>query len=323
MAMSSAPPSPSDSYIPVFLDSGGVINDNYVRGPQWLRCFQDYMPTLGIAEGVTGQEWAEALYLVMEEERRIDIWDLLLKDSKGYLQFERKYFIYWIQTLARMLQETVIPASSSPKRTVHLPPTDDEQLALAKKIHGHCVANIRADIPGACEAILEMRTKLGCKLYTSSSELSTDLYNTFKTLGLLTLPGPASSETDKAEGQAGEPVFTKLYGPDLIDELKNSTEFYEKIFNDCGEDPRRSIVVDDKEEMLAVAKVLGCTTVLIRTKPIKHPVKVFVRRNTALNGETSSDEPSVAVPAVDIQLGALSELPDWIRYRRGLPPIST
>ncbi|KAF9167864.1 Polynucleotide 5'-hydroxyl-kinase grc3 [Actinomortierella ambigua] len=322
MAMSSASSSPSNSYIPVFLDSGGVVNDNHVRGPQWVQCFREYMPTLGLAEGVAGAEWVEALALVGEEERRIDIWDKLLGDSKGYLQFERKYFVYWVNALERMLKETILPSSSTPARTVQLPPTEEEQLALAKSIHSYCVAHIKADIPGACDAILEMRTKLGCKLYTSSSELSTDLYSTFKTLDLLTLRPALPSEADGEGGQTGggEPVFTKFYGPDIIDELKNSTAFYEKIFDDCGEDPRRSIVVDDKEEMLAAAKVLGCTTVLIRTKPLKQPVKVFVRRcnpsrDDATTDASADEGPQSPVPAVDIQLGALAELPDWIRYR--------
>ncbi|KAG0245182.1 Polynucleotide 5'-hydroxyl-kinase grc3 [Actinomortierella wolfii] len=300
-SISSSPStSPSESYIPVFLDSGGVINDNHVRGPLWLACYEKYMPTIGLADGVTGKEWVEALALVIEEERRIDIWSQLLDNSTGYLEFERKYFVYWIRTLAKMLQEAVIRASKSPTRAVHLPPEEEEQLALAKKIHGHCVANIRADIPGACDAILEMRTTLGCRLYTSSSELSTDLYNTFKTLGLLSLPPKDGTGPNEGKQGEGEPVFTKLYGPDLIDELKNSTKFYEKIFADCGEDPWRSIVVDDKEEMLAAAKVLGCTTVLIRSKPLKHNMKVFVRRTSSCNSDNTGTKPSMTTTTVSV-----------------------
>jgi hypothetical protein len=65
--------------IPVlFLDDGGVLNDNTVRGPQWRRLVGEYFaPRLGGDPAA----WAEANRTVTTSIFHADAWDALFLDD--------------------------------------------------------------------------------------------------------------------------------------------------------------------------------------------------------------------------------------------------
>ena len=46
--------------VAIFLDDGGVLNDNARRGPQWQRLIGEFMTTMPFGLGGTAEAWAEA-----------------------------------------------------------------------------------------------------------------------------------------------------------------------------------------------------------------------------------------------------------------------
>ncbi|KAG0255095.1 hypothetical protein DFQ27_006435 [Actinomortierella ambigua] len=199
----------------------------------------------------------------------------------------------------------------APITHVTLPASVDDRVALAKALNDFCVGLVQADYPGARDAILRMRIDQQLAIYTCSNEVSSDLHATFQAIDLLTLPSSDDDDDDKGReggrrggrGKGGEPVFTKLYGPDLVNQMKNGEAYYARIFEDCGVDPTHSIVVDDKELMLSWAKPLGVTTVQINKKRSATPMLVPLK---------DADGRSRKVPAVDFHLESLAQLPDLL-----------
>ena len=48
----------------LFLDDGGVLNDNSLRGPEWLRLIGEFMPA---RLGGTAEQWASANRVVFSQ----------------------------------------------------------------------------------------------------------------------------------------------------------------------------------------------------------------------------------------------------------------
>ena len=58
--------------------------------------------------------------------------------------------------------------------------------------------------------------------------------------------------------------FGRLYGPDLIETLKEGPEYYERIFADLGIAAAEALVVDDSPRAIEWATQVGAHTVLVR-----------------------------------------------------------
>ncbi|KAG0239214.1 hypothetical protein BGW41_007830 [Actinomortierella wolfii] len=360
----------------IFLDSGGVINDNSARAPQWVRKLSYIMPRLF---GGPSKHWGESNRRFSEKVFEVSYWNDFVARYHTFAEFDRAYHLLWLEMMSEFMDElllqdrltqwqkaggvhphhhdstttatttttsmtttSAVAAKESTKATktsslhgkerktiapptlsmaeevfqvlrkamsegesqapkddeiemithVTLPESADERLALAKAINDFCVGLVKADFPGARDAILRMRTDQQLAVYTCSNEVSSDLHYTFQAIDLLTLPG-----------KEDEPVFTKLYGPDLVDQMKNGTKYYARIFEDCKVDPFQSIVVDDKELMLSWAKPLGVTTVQINKKRSATPMLVDAKM---------PDGSIRKVPAVDFCLESLAQLPDLL-----------
>ncbi|GJJ73909.1 hypothetical protein EMPS_06267 [Entomortierella parvispora] len=306
----------------IFLDSGGVINCNDTRGPQWIQYLTEYMPTT-VLQG-PGLLWGRA-NKKMSHDLFVDKgFDRLMAQAKDHEELDRLYRLHWIQRSVDLVNQYIEEAeekanehakegqdATSGVTPVHkkivLPESEEEQIAIAKAAHDHCVGRVRADYPGAVEAILALKQKLHFELFTCSGESSTDLKLTFRTLGIRAI----SDLTLEAEEEEDlHPIFTKLYGPDLINCHKASTRFYELIFEDCGVPAHEALVVDDKESILAWAKVLGAITVQISTKDRTGNELMVDQVQYIQNDKTGAlEKKTVQVPAVDYQLGSLAELP--------------
>src|SRR5690242_7766066 len=97
----------------LFLDDGGVLNDNEVRGEQWRRLIADYFsPRLG----GTREAWAEANWHVITGILETRAWEARLRAATDYESFERSYQIDW---LADMCALVGVPR-----------PSDEESLAM-------------------------------------------------------------------------------------------------------------------------------------------------------------------------------------------------
>ncbi|KAF9155318.1 hypothetical protein BG015_010342 [Linnemannia schmuckeri] len=334
----------------IFLDSGGVINDNDRRAPQWEHHLEQYMPTTKL--GGPGRLWGKSNAIMWDRlfNGENSLWKQLIDRSKDFHQFYREYHLFWIQEGVRLVNkflkeeyDEAVKGSRGhggdgddkeipPLVQLVLPESEKEQIQIAYDAHLYCTSIVRADYPGAVEAILELKFEQGFTMYTCSGESAPELELALKTLGMSTLLVQEEKKaadrrsstitpqatTDICIEEAAEavvrPVFTKLYGPDLIQCHKGSSEFYRRIFEDSGVDARDAVVVDDKEYILAWAKVHGARTVLISTKDRRGKEMVIEMDKIQVDGTVAK----VVVPVVDDQLESLSQLPaltaSWKRH---------
>lgn len=216
----------------LFLDDGGVMNDNRVRGEQWRRMVAEFFaPILGGAPEV----WAEANRVVIDRILEPTAWLARLRAAPDYQNFDDAYQLDWLHEMCAIVG---VPS-----------PPDDESVALARRAGQSIIRRVRAAFPGAVEAIQTLHAR-GYTLHTASGESSVDL------AGYL-------------EGMGVRDCFGRLYGPDLIDTFKAGPEFYSRLLADAGVTPDEALVVDDNPEMLGWAAEAGARTVLVRATPME------------------------------------------------------
>jgi HAD superfamily hydrolase (TIGR01509 family) len=150
----------SDEHRPavIFLDDGGVMNDNALRGPQWQRLVGQFLaPLLGGAP----EAWAAANRAVVEEE----LAPMWVHPVARYAEYREQDARAWLLGMCR--------------RVGIAPPPDDEILLLYDRAAAWICPQVRSGIPGAVEAIRTLHGT-GYRLMTASGEdsLSLDGYLT-------------------------------------------------------------------------------------------------------------------------------------------------
>src|ERR1051326_5890938 len=84
----------------VFLDDGGVMNDNRLRGPQWQRLGAEFFtPPLGGAS----EAWAAANRTVIKAMLQPAAWQERMQKAPGYQQFEQAYQIDWLKSMCALV----------------------------------------------------------------------------------------------------------------------------------------------------------------------------------------------------------------------------
>lgn len=164
----------------IFLDDGGVMNDNRRRGPQWQRHVADFLaPRLGGRK----RAWRLANAVVAERLFR----DMTLPASGTsdplFWVFHDGYLDTWLVGMCREL-------GLAP------PDTAGRRLALAREASAYVTRRVHAAIPGAVPAIRALHRR-GYALHTASGEFAADLE------GYL-------------DGMGVRPCFGTLYGCDLV-----------------------------------------------------------------------------------------------------------
>jgi FMN phosphatase YigB (HAD superfamily) len=212
----------------VFLDDGGVMNDNAVRVLEWQRLLGEFFaPRLG----GTKEQWAAANRATAELALRKAG---ALSASISHGSWVDYYLSIWMRDMAA---HAGIP----------IPGEDDEVLLLAREASAYVTLNCRSAFPEAAGAIRAI-SAAGFDLNTASGEESAELH------GYLT-------------GMGVRDCFGHLVGPDLIDCFKNSPAYYERAFALSGLDPGRCVVVDDSVEALQWAAASGAIAILMRRQP--------------------------------------------------------
>ena len=211
----------------IFLDDGGVMNDNSVRGSDWQRLVGDFLaPRLGGDR----RRWASANLVVAE--RLFDKY----KETFG-LDPQAAYNAYWAgdqdEWLTGMCEIVGVSA----------PDDSDERVRLANEAGAYVTRRVRAAYPGVVDTIRYLGS-LGYALHTASGEHSYELE------GYL-------------EGMGVRGLFRRLYGPDLINTAKQSRSYYERVFADARVGPGRAVVVDDSEIAIRWASEAGATAILV------------------------------------------------------------
>lgn len=221
------------SRLVLFVDDGGVMSDNRLRGPQWQRLVSEFFaPRLGGAK----EAWAEANRITITEMLDYAAWKARMAEASNYESFDYKYQLDW---LARMCEIVGIAC-----------PDADTTVDMAREATRWIIPQVRAAFPGVVDTI-ELLHKQGYKLYTASGESSSDLEGYLRSMGVLD-------------------CFSRLYGPDLVEAFKSGPAFYERIFADCGVEPDRALVIDDSPAAIGWAAEVGAHTALVGGSEANH-----------------------------------------------------
>ena len=205
----------------VFLDDGGVLNDNERRAPEWRRLLGEYFAP---RFGGTPQAWGDANMVVFG-----GIWADWERAKAGGAELGPDWFPKqdhrW---LTGMFDGVGVPW-----------PTDiDGEL---RRSRAHVMANIDCAYPDAAPAVRALRER-GVLLHMASGGLSYELAPYLERMGV-------------------RDAFDRLYGVDLLGMHKTSRRYYERLAEDSGVAPADAIVVDSHAEPLEWADSVGFRTV--------------------------------------------------------------
>ncbi len=203
----------------IFIDDGGVLNDNHARAPQWRRLLGEYfVPRLG----GTHQAWAQANVGAFERS-----WARFMArvaeagESGGVDRWVRAERARWLGDMCEQVGVAI--------------PDDAESAAIAAS--AWVSQRVKSEIPGAVDAVRALAQR-GIVLHTASGGLSWELDPYLRSMGI-------------------REHFDRLYGPDLVDRYKNGRHYHAAILADSGTDPAYAAVVDDWAEARAWASSLG------------------------------------------------------------------
>jgi HAD superfamily hydrolase (TIGR01509 family) len=144
----------------VFIDDGGVMNDNARRAEQWAPLVGAFFsPRLGGSPDA----WASA-------NREIaHLWTAPGRFASDFAAHCRAYDLAWLGGMCQRVG-------------VRMPP-EAEALALAAEAAGYVARRVRAAYPGAAAAIRELSAR-GCSLHTASNERSAELDGDLEGMGV-------------------------------------------------------------------------------------------------------------------------------------------
>ena len=215
----------SDALPPtLFLDDGGVLNDNRLRAPEWRRLIGEFMPG---RMGGTAERWTMANRMVFPR-----VWDDLQKRMPRFAshqEFQRAYAVGWMGGMCAYL--------------CIAPPPDSEAVALHRELSIYVAERADSAIAGAASAIHSLH-RAGYTLYMASGTPSWELR------GILTNMGIAE-------------VLSGLYGPDLVDHVKHGSAFYRNIFGHAGVAPSSALVIESDSVCCRWASEAGARAVWI------------------------------------------------------------
>jgi FMN phosphatase YigB (HAD superfamily) len=215
----------SVAHVIVFLDNGGVMNNNALRGPQWQREIANFfVPLLG----GTHEAWREANRTVADGIFEAENWQKRLQAATDFASFDRAYQRDWLVGMCQFVGVAI--------------PPEEEGLQLSSRAIAHITRRVRADFPGVIETLRQLYNQ-GYTLHTASSGISHELHNCLEGMGVRDCFGP------------------RLYGVDLLNTFKNGPEYYERLFADAEVDRVSAVVVDDSLDALHWASLMGARTV--------------------------------------------------------------
>lgn len=220
----------------VFVDFEGTLNDAVASGRLYARGLISWMRGKHAAEPAV---WVAALMKAMEGVYRQQLAAVVADPGTwpGYAEYRRRELIVWAQTL---LSQAGFEA-----------PAEAEALALARRLEEDIPAEM-APLPGAIEMVRALAGR-GWKLFIASGAPSTYTRQCLESGGVLGL-------------------FDQVYGPDVVDTLKQGPEFYRRAFRASGFDPARCAVVDDSPDPLAWALEAGARAAVAVGKAAETPV---------------------------------------------------
>ncbi|KAF9911852.1 hypothetical protein BX616_010466 [Lobosporangium transversale] len=320
----------------IFLDSGGVINDNAQRGPQWIRYLGEFLPTTVL--GGDAQIWGQANAQIVRpffsrwREYMAQAEDLAAKAQAKATQeqeqgqegnarettedeqakatnvcwiFERLRLLIWIKEMCRVAGPYVPGLESK----ILLSLSDDELFEIARSAHLYAIQRVKAAFPGAVETIRKLSANRypstglgrGCKLYISSADSFEDLEHILKGLDVFE-------------------CFDDIYGSDRVNCLKTSPQYFQRVFARVGVHPvtrdnfSGQVIARVAETGADVEEVEERDEVVVlddNIEALKYARAVGARTVLVTSGEMV-DLSLEEFWHVDYQIQSLSELPDLL-----------
>ena len=210
----------------VFLDDDGVMNDNNERGLQWQHLVSEFfVPLLGGSP----EAWSRANRVVTDRLFEPVAWRRRVQAAADYNSFDRAYQMEWLRGMCELVGVVA--------------PPEEECLRLARRATSFITRRVRAAFPDVVNAIRSLHRQ-GYMLHTASGEPSLDLACYLQAMGV-------------------RDCFGRLYGPDLIETLKEGPEYYKRIFADLGIAATDALVVDDSLRAIEWAMQVGARRVLV------------------------------------------------------------
>lgn len=231
----------------LFIDDGGVMNDNARRGPQFARLVGKYMPP---RLGGSRDAWAAANTEVAARLFERHFAHFGANPYASWHAFWDGYEFEWLQGMCSKVGATAPEDPVAFRR-------------LARECDAYVTRRVRSALPSSVGAIRTLH-RAGFTLLTASGEASWELD------GYLT-------------GMRVRAYFDgHLYGPDQVNTAKFSPAYYERIFAHCDVNPDDALVVDDSEQALNWAAELGAHTVLCNQSAPGNPRHGNVKSLAAL-----------------------------------------
>jgi beta-phosphoglucomutase-like phosphatase (HAD superfamily) len=208
----------------VFVDDGGVLNDNSLRAPEYLRLIGEFMSR---RLGGSAEQWADA-----NREVFPPLWSDLqsrIMDFANHREYQREYELLWIDSMCSLVGT----------RT----PPEDIATSIVREAYIYVSKHARAEIEGAADSILKL-FRAGYSLYSASGTPSWELKEIFKRMGI-------------------RDAFSDLFGPDLVDHVKYGAEFYDRIFKQANVSPSECIVIESSKEACGWAGEAGALAIWV------------------------------------------------------------
>lgn len=205
----------------VFLDDGGVLNDNERRAPEWRRLLGGYLaPRLGGSPEAWGQANEPVFTAIWRD------WEALRARGEdpgpGWFPAQNSRW------LSGMCERVGVPV-----------PSDIEGTVRAAQLH--VMRNIDCAYPDAAPAMRALQAA-GVTMHLASGGLAWELEEYLRRMGVWELIG-------------------RPYGVDLIGTSKTGRRYYDRISEDSGVEPATAVVVDSHAEPLEWADAAGFRTV--------------------------------------------------------------
>ncbi len=201
----------------VFLDDGGVLNDNERRAPEWRRLLGEYFAP---RFGGKPEAWSEANRVV---------YGGILEDWERARASGAEPGPDWFPSQDHRWLTGMFDGVGLPW------PADIDGTIRASR--AHVVAHIDCAYPDAAPAMRALKA-MGVTLHLASGGTSGELEPYMRRMGVWEL-------------------IDRPYGADLLGAAKASVRYYERIAADSGVDPGAAIVVDSHPEPLEWADAVG------------------------------------------------------------------
>ena len=250
----------------VFIDDGGVLNDNRLRAPEWQRLLSEFLPP---RLGGTPTQWMNANRTVFRR-----LWPELqnrISEFPNYSSFRREYDLQWMR---QMCAEVAVDA-----------PADEVSIALAREAAVFIGRQAQTEIEGAANAVRTIHDS-GYVVHMASGTASWELDAILSRMGIRHLFAsgvakfPKSPTSTFAKTQC-EQRLGQLFGPDLIDRVKHGSQFYEHIFRNVDVAARECLVVESSSECCKWAEQAGAHSICVDCERPETPSLLDIAKTLA------------------------------------------